>query len=116
MVVSLVLSTQGFLVLHGTFLLRQDHLAAHHCVNRHVPGSHCNGKCFLKKQVERHQEQRDTQPPAVLQVLHAFGFLAPSSAAVVPPRPREAASWAAVVAGSLAAGFPAAVFVPPRAS
>lgn len=49
----LVLATgmQGTLLVEAIFVLRHDHLATHHCENRHRPEMECNGKCFLAKRV-----------------------------------------------------------------
>jgi hypothetical protein len=73
-VVSLSLSMQGLLVIQGTFLLRQDFITKHLCVNRNVVGSKCNGKCFLMKQMQHHaqhhtHENQATQAP---QIAHAI--------------------------------------------
>lgn len=43
----LFVSMQGSLLTGGLFVLHQDHLAEHVCVNRHNPDVDCDGFCFL---------------------------------------------------------------------
>ena len=50
-VLMLCMGMQGTLLVEALFLLRQGHIATHHCVDRHNPESDCDGKCFLAKRV-----------------------------------------------------------------
>jgi hypothetical protein len=115
MVLSLALSTQGLLVTQGIFLLRQTYVAEHLCENRHDPRSHCHGRCFVRKQAERHRDQQERQPLALAQVLLTPALTAPAVEAP-PPDPAEPAVYAAFAGGPSTPGFPDEVFVPPRAS
>ncbi|WP_343688492.1 hypothetical protein [Chitinophaga sp.] len=40
------------------YTLNQRYIASVLCVNRDKPDMHCNGKCYLKKQLERDQQQQ----------------------------------------------------------
>ncbi|WP_072359653.1 hypothetical protein [Chitinophaga sancti] len=41
------------------YKLNQNYIASVLCVNRDKPDMHCNGKCYLKKQLERDQQQQN---------------------------------------------------------
>ena len=116
MALSLVLSAEGLLVIQGVFLLRQDYVAAHLCVNRAVPDSPCHGRCFVKKQAERRQERQDQQPPDLALVLLAPALAGTGRQVPPPPPHKHAPGVAKAYSGVFSPGFPAEVFVPPRTS
>lgn len=88
-VLALALSTQGLLLVQGTFLLRQDFVVANLCVNRDRPELHCDGKCFLTKQLREQQQRKDGQNAASLEVMLTVGSLlaAPPILGTPPARP-----------------------------
>ncbi|WP_143815309.1 hypothetical protein [Longibacter salinarum] len=43
---------QGTILVEALFLIHQDHIAEHHCVNRNNPDVQCDGMCFLVKRIE----------------------------------------------------------------
>jgi hypothetical protein len=114
-VLSLVLSTQGLLVIQGAFLARQGYVAANLCENRFVPDSDCHGRCFLEKQSERHREQQERQPADLAQAYVTPALVAEASA-VPPPAPAAAPAFGGTEDGVCTPGFPTEVFVPPRAA
>lgn len=116
LVLSLSLSTQGLLVIQGTFLARQGYITANLCENRFVPESDCHGRCFVKKQAERHEEHQERQPADLAQAFVTPALVAPAGDILPAPLPLEAPPFAVAVAGAYAPGFPAGVFIPPRAS
>ena len=40
------------------YKINQDYIARNLCVNRDKPGMHCNGKCQLRKNLERDEQQQ----------------------------------------------------------
>lgn len=77
-VLVIFLSTQGGLVVHSLFFLRQEHIAQHHCENRFRPESKCKGKCFLKKRImEADQKEKDQRATVVSSAV--FYYLVPAS-------------------------------------
>ncbi|MEO0556919.1 MAG: hypothetical protein AAF170_01915 [Bacteroidota bacterium] len=77
---SFLMSTQGVLLMYGVFLLNQDGITEHLCVNRDRPEITCEGICFLKERMEAHHDHHgDDQPDAALPVLPGIAGL------VVPP-------------------------------
>ena len=48
-----------------SFKLNQGWIAENLCINRDKPETHCNGKCHLKAQIQK-QEQEDTHSPRPL--------------------------------------------------
>jgi hypothetical protein len=103
-------------VIQGVFALRQAYVAEHLCENRDDPQAHCHGRCFVKKQAERHQERQERQPLDLAQVLLAPAVAACSGEVPTPPDPTGTTGYFVSAAGSYAAGFPSEVFNPPRAS
>ena len=112
---SLTLSTQGLLVIQGAFLARQGYVAANLCENRFVPASDCHGRCFLEKQVDRHRGQQERLPADRAQVYVTPALVAAADEIPAPPA-AEVRPFAPVDAEHYAPGFPAEVFVPPRAA
>ena len=48
------------------FSVHQDFITKMLCVNKDVPGSTCNGKCHLKKQLKNTEEDRHSKTATVL--------------------------------------------------
>lgn len=42
------------------FYVNRDALAAKYCINKYKPGLHCNGHCFLIKQLKKEQQRETT--------------------------------------------------------
>ncbi len=45
----------------GWFELNQNRIASEWCVNRNRPQLNCNGKCYLKQQLKKTEEQKQKQ-------------------------------------------------------
>jgi len=43
------------LVPHAEYVANYEHITTHLCEERHNPDSNCNGRCYLKKQVDHFQ-------------------------------------------------------------
>jgi hypothetical protein len=43
------------------YSLRKDYIAKNLCQNRNRPSMHCNGKCYLSKQLAKAAEQKEAQ-------------------------------------------------------
>ena len=115
-VLSLVLSTQGLLLVQGAYVLRQDFIAEHLCVNRDKPEENCHGKCHLRQQLERQQQRQDEERQAASLILLIGGtFLVVE--AEVPPKPDgRAVAYTAPPETLLPAPPPTEVFHPPQAA
>lgn len=50
--------SSGFIILN--YYAHLSYIATHLCVNKDKPELHCNGKCFLKKQLEKDQQRNST--------------------------------------------------------
>ena len=100
----LCMGMQGTVLVEAFFLLRHDHIAAHHCVDRHNPESDCNGKCFLAKRVgEVHGSHGADDGAARLTMRAPVVDLNATwrQALVFPPVPSGAMSYPAFEPGSL---------------
>ena len=90
LVLSLALSTQSLLVVQTLFVVRQDYIAEHFCVNRDKPEKHCDGKCFLADRVaetQRHHE--DGHEKATPNLVLPFHLWLPARAALPAPPPQS---------------------------
>ena len=107
----LVLSTQGLLLVQGTFLLRQDFVVENLCISL-TP--ECDGKCFLSKQLREQREREQERGAASLEVMLAVGSLVAASESLPDPpvRPSAFGQWTERAPHQLS---PAEVFRPPRA-
>lgn len=56
-----VLMFQVFLKVSiiGSFYFNQSYISNNLCINRDKPASHCNGKCYLKKQLNKADEAKN---------------------------------------------------------
>jgi len=107
----LVLSTQGLLLVQGTFLLRQDFVVENLCISL-TP--ECDGKCFLSKQLNEQREREQERGAASLEVMLAVGSLIATSETLSEPpaQPSAFGLWTEHILPRLS---PAEVFRPPRA-
>lgn len=113
LVLSLVLSTQGLLLVQGTFLLRQDFVIENLCVNRTMPEMKCDGKCFLTKQLHEHHERQDERNAVSLEVMLTVGWLLSQGTALPDPPTRDRA-YPAGLPSLATVSFTSDVFRPPR--
>ena len=49
----------------SNYLLNKDAITKNYCINKNKPAMHCNGKCHLKKQIQK-QESKENLPPLKL--------------------------------------------------
>lgn len=61
------------------YRLNKDFIAKNICVNRARPAMHCNGKCFLKKQLNK-TEKDDPANPAPVKSIEDTVYIAVPSA------------------------------------
>ncbi|WP_147243406.1 hypothetical protein [Chitinophaga flava] len=54
----------GTAIVFISYKINQAYIAANLCENRNNPGMHCNGKCQLRKQLLREQQQEQKNPYA----------------------------------------------------
>ena len=55
------LQTISLLVIESEFNLNKSYIASVLCENRDKPMTHCDGKCFLKKELNHQQEKESSQ-------------------------------------------------------
>jgi hypothetical protein len=58
----IILQTFGSFVIQVDYFLNKSYIAKVFCINREKPKMHCNGKCYLAKQLKE-QEQQEQQAP-----------------------------------------------------
>lgn len=115
-VLGLVLSTQGLLLVQGTYVLRQDFIAEHLCVNRDQPEEDCHGKCYLQKRLEQQQQRQEEERRAASLVLLIGGtFLMMETETLTVPVARTVAFTAPPEARAPAPP-PTEIFHPPQVS
>lgn len=56
----MVSHTTKTIVTFVSFKWNQDYIATTHCENKKKPSLECDGKCYLKKQIEKQQESEDS--------------------------------------------------------
>lgn len=65
LIFSLLFQNLGKMVVVASFLSNQKFIAANLCENRAKPSMHCNGKCHLRKQMQK-DEQETPKLPSIL--------------------------------------------------
>lgn len=67
---TLPLWVKGFVLLH--FMVNRAYIVEHYCENRGKPQMHCDGKCYLNKQLKKVEPvKKDTNTqPATDWILH----------------------------------------------
>ena len=101
------------LVLH--FAVNQAALAAKYCVNKARPRLHCDGKCYLARQLRR-AENGPAKAPASALAKVKFEVVAPVRFRLAPPAwagPDAAPRYAALVASPGATAHLRGIFHPP---
>ena len=101
------------LVLH--FAVNQAALTAKYCVNKARPRLHCDGKCYLSRQLRR-AENGPAKVPAGALAKVKFEVVAPVRFQLALPAwagPGAAPRYAALVAGPDAAAHLRGIFHPP---
>jgi len=101
--------------LVGYYYVNQSYIAAAFCENKSNPQMHCNGKCYLKKQLKRADETEKSQNPLPSQreSTEAQPFICGES--VVQGIPSAPVSFYANSVSRLISGFSTSVFHPPAA-
>ncbi|MBP6516864.1 MAG: hypothetical protein KA242_07415, partial [Chitinophagales bacterium] len=60
-------------IVFGAFLLNQSAIAKTLCENRSQPKKHCDGKCYLKKEMTKDEKKDKTNSPfSVNDILQEF--------------------------------------------
>ena len=115
-VLGLVLSTQGLLLVQGAYVLRQDFIAEHLCVNRDKPEEDCHGKCHLRKQLEQQQQRQDEERQAASLVLLIGGTFLAMETETLPKPAARTVTYGAPPEVRAPAPPPTEVFHPPQAA
>ena len=101
------------LVLH--FKANQAELVAKYCVNKARPSLHCDGKCYLARQLRR-AERGPAKAPASELAKIKFEVVAPARLLLAPPVWAGQAvdrRYAPLAARACGPGTPGGVFRPP---
>ncbi|HTN08310.1 hypothetical protein [Agriterribacter sp.] len=56
------LQTFSSFVIRADYFFNKSYIAEVLCINKSKPETHCNGKCYLAKQIDK-QEKQDQQAP-----------------------------------------------------
>ncbi|HRP55846.1 hypothetical protein [Agriterribacter sp.] len=56
------LQTFSSFVIRADYFINKSYIARVLCINKEKPQTHCNGKCYLTKQLDQ-QEKQDQQAP-----------------------------------------------------
>jgi hypothetical protein len=56
----------------ANFIVNQNEIASKYCVNQLNPSMHCNGKCYLKKQLKQTTEKQEGMK---LLPIHVFAYI-----------------------------------------
>ena len=57
----IVLQSVSLLLVDAGYNVNHSYIASALCVNRNKPQMHCDGKCFLKKELNNQQEKESSQ-------------------------------------------------------
>lgn len=55
-----LLQTFDSVLVYAQYLLNREFIAATLCENRDMPEMQCDGKCYLRKQLQQHHEEKDS--------------------------------------------------------
>ena len=67
---TLMVHTFSQVLIVGQFIVNQDLIAEELCENKDKPEMECNGKCYLKKELEKDEERKtDEKSPLKVEVL-----------------------------------------------
>ncbi len=75
-----------------SFRANQNYIAKNLCINRDNPGSHCNGHCYLCKQLDKNQQPAGANGLSGKERTEIQLFYAPAPA-FIPYRPLGAESF-----------------------
>ena len=111
----LLLQSFGRELLVLNFAVNQAAITAKYCVNKTRPRLHCDGKCYLARQLRR-AENGPTKAPAGALAKVKFEVVAPTRFRLAPPvwgRLVAALRYAPLVASPDAAAHLRGIFHPP---
>jgi hypothetical protein len=89
----LLLQSFGRELLVLNFAVNQAAITAKYCVNKARPRLHCDGKCYLARQLHRAENGHPKAPAGTLAAVK-FEVVAPSGLLLMPPK---WAGWAAAL-------------------
>ncbi len=104
------LSKQGILLVYQ---LNKAYIASELCENRFIPGSECNGKCHLRKELKKESEreqQSQRQQHSVIDLIAFNAELLPAAPAIAP----EKTSGHSLYRAGVYASPDFSIFHPPR--
>src|ERR1041385_5930046 len=70
----ILLQSASLLLIDAGYNANQSYIAAALCLNRDKPQMHCDGKCFLKKELNNQQEKESSSQRTVHQNISVTFF------------------------------------------
>ena len=74
----MLLQTFSSFVIQAEYLLNKSYIAAVLCENKDKPMMHCNGKCYLSKQLKKQEKQEQNAPNGIMKKMDAQPFFLPA--------------------------------------
>lgn len=60
LLVVFLMQTFSSLVVYANYLVNKEYIATTLCENREMPEMKCDGKCYLRKQLQQHHEEKES--------------------------------------------------------
>jgi len=57
-----LLQSASSLLIVANYTINRDYISKNLCENRAKPNMHCNGKCHLKKQLQKEEKKENSSP------------------------------------------------------
>jgi len=70
-----MLQSMAFLVINAEFSINRNYITSALCINRNKPDMHCDGKCFLKKELTGQQNDQTSNQKSTAQPLIVHFFI-----------------------------------------
>lgn len=106
------LQTFSPFVIQTEYLLNKSYIAKNLCVNRDKPMMHCNGKCFLAKQLRAQEKQEQQAPDSKKEKFEVQPFFLPDDINLINIRPVSTIAFCETK-DIKTSNFPRSVFHPP---
>jgi len=66
--IAVMMQSVSLLLTEAQFLSNHSYIASSLCENRDKPQMHCDGKCYLKKELNHQQEQQNSSHTTIHQI------------------------------------------------
>jgi len=112
LILSYVILLAAPLAPYVEYVINKEHIKTHHCEERHIPESECEGVCYLNKQLQNHNHQhKDAE--VIVHTIFQIGFLnSMQNDLNLPPDVKELSQK--LHPSTLLSGISFGVYKPPR--